>query len=336
MIKDKFNSFENNCFQEIFPFKDEDEHTFNNNSFEIFSPISIWEESEFVFPNNFVLNSYVEKPENIIKDNTYNNASSINIDLKEKENPKLSGKKNEKKLELPKSTKKELKEEQEKQDNMRNSTKNSSDKKEEFKIEKLLFTSEKFISYGCPKKENNKNFPSYFRMDMAKKYYKTKISQFGTDKLNKYIKESDLPFKLKKNIHLPNSKLFTSKVTEIINYNSLNLSLREMFTIGKENNTLQKQNFINFSKIDGYIQNLEEEQLSERIINIKNFLDMTYEDLIRMFYDSEEFLEFKNEELNKFFDKGVLSQEGFLLSESYGLIKLFKMIKKRKTENNTN
>lgn len=218
-----------------------------------------------------------------------------------------------------------------------NSTNSSSDKKNENESKiKLVFSCEKKPNSNYEKSCKDLDIPSYFRLDMAKKYFKTKISRFATDKLNQLIQESDLPLNIKKTIHLPNSKLFTSKVTEIINYNSLNLSLREMFTIGKENNTLQKQNFINFSKIDGYIQNLEEEQLSERIINIKNFLDMIYEDLIRMFYDSEEFLEFKNEELNKFFDKGVLSQEGFLLSESYGLIKLFKMIKKRKTENNTN
>lgn len=337
MIENKYNSLENNCFQETISFKDDIEPIFTNNSLEILSPISMTEDSEFVFPNNFV-NTYEGQSENIIKDNAYNNSTSNNIDLKEKENPKFSGNSinPKKKIELsPKIESneiKEMKEIEEKQDKIINSTKNSSDKKTEFKIEKLLFTSEKKILYELPKNDKNSILPSYFRMDMAKKYYKTKISQFATDRINKYIKKSNLPIKLKKNIHLPNSKLFTSKVTETINYNSLNYSLREIFTIRKEKDNLQKKNFFNFSKIDRYIENLKDKQLSESILNIKNFLDMNYEDLIRMFYDSEEFLVFKNDELTKFFDKGVFSQEGFPLSDDYGLIKLFKILKKRKRE----
>ena len=328
----EYNCFGNNSFQE-FPLKDDFDPLFNNNSFERYSPIYVADDNEYFSQNNFVFNSYEEKPEMNIKENLYNDSTSNNIDIKEKENPKISRNsgKDEKKVELQKFPQKkeseETKEKQEKQDKI-NSTKNSSDKKTEFKIEKLLFTSEKNISNEFPKKDKNNGLPSYFRMDMAKKYYKTKISQFATNKLNYYIKKSNLPFKLKKNIHLPSSKLFTSKVTESVNYNSLNYSLRKIFTIGKEKDKLQKNNFTNISKIDGYIQNFEDEQLSESILNVKNFLDMNYEDLIRMFYDSEEFLAFKNEKLTKFFDKGVLSQEGFNLSEGYGLIRLFKILKK--------
>ena len=323
----KLNCFGNNSFQDDF------DPLFNNNSFERYSPIYVADDNEYFSQNNFVFNSYEEKPEMNIKENLYNDSTSNNIDIKEKENPKISRNsgKDEKKVELQKFPQKkeseETKEKQEKQDKI-NSTKNSSDKKTENKIEKLMFTSDKNISYEFPNKVKSKGLPSYFRMDMAKKYYKTKISQFATIKLNDYIRKSNLPFKLKKNIHLPSSKLFTSKVTESINYNSLNYSLRKIFTIGKEKDKLQKNNFTNISKIDGYIQNFEDEQLSESILNVKNFLDMNYEDLIRMFYDSEEFLAFKNEKLTKFFDKGVLSQEGFNLSEGYGLIRLFKILKK--------
>ena len=333
MNEDKFTYFGNNSFQELFPLKEDLDSLFNNNSFERYSPIFM-ADGEYFSQNNFVFNSYEEKPEMNIKENLYNYSISNNIDLKEKENPKISGhsRKDEKKEELPRFPPKEeletIKEKKEKEDKIIYSTKNSSDKKAEFKIEKLLFTSEKDISNEFPKKDKNNGLPSYFRMDMAKKYYKTKISQFATSKLNKYIKKSNLPFKLKKNIHLPSSKLFTSKVTERINYNSLYYTLRKIFTIGKEKDKLQKDNFTNISKIDGYIQNLADEQLSERILNIQNFLDMNYEDLIRMFYDSEEFLVFKNEKLTEFFDNGVLSQEGFKLSEGYGLIRLFKTLKK--------
>ena len=331
MNENKFSFFGNNSFQEEFHLKDDLDTILNSNSVEMYSSIFMSQDNEFLSPNNFIFNSYEENPEINIKDNLYNNSTSNNIDLKEKENSNFSGnsKNDEKKLKLSKlNESKQVKEIKEKQDKLINSTKNSSDKKAEFKIEKLLFTSEKNIQNEFPKKDKKGGLPSYFRMDMAKKYYKTKISQFAKDKLNQYIKKSNFPLRLKKNIHLPNSKLFTSKVTEIINYNSLNYSLREIFTIGKEKDKLQINNFINISKIDEYIQNLTEEKLSESILKVKNFLDMNYEDLIRMFYDSEEFLSFQNDKLTKFFDNGVLSQEGFILSEDYGLIKLFKLLKK--------
>lgn len=328
MSEDNF-CFGNNSFQESFPLKDD------LDPIEMHSPIFMPDDSGFFPQNSFVYNIYEENPEIDIKDNLYNNPTN-NFDLKEKEkeNPKFSGnsKNNEKKLEISelssKNESEQTKKIKDKQDKIINTTNNSSDKKAEFKIEKLLFTFEKNISNGITDKNKSSGLPSYFRMDMAKKYYKTKISKYATDELNEYIKNSKLPFKLKKKIHLPNSKLFTSKVTEKINYNSLNYSMREIFTIGKEKDQLQKKNFVYFSQIDEYIRNLTDEQMSENILNIKNFLDMNYEDLIRMFYDSKKFLKFKNYELTKFYDNGVLSQDGFKLSEGYGLIKLFKTLKK--------
>ena len=57
---------------------------------------------------------------------------------------------------------------------------------------------------------------------------------------------------------------------------------------------------------------------------------MSYEDLIRKFYDSDEFIDFKNDEHTKFFDDVFLKQEKFSLLKDYGLINLFKMIKKKR------
>jgi hypothetical protein len=68
------------------------------------------------------------------------------------------------------------------------------------------------------------------------------------------------------------------------------------------------------------------------MLEIKNLLEMTYEDFIKKFYESEEFISFKNEETTKFYDEGTKKQEGFTISEDLGLIKIFR--RKGKREHN--
>ena len=122
------------------------------------------------------------------------------------------------------------------------STSSSSDKKSKNEIKKLLFFSKK-KSKNAEETDNDSTLPAYFRMDMAKKHFKVRISQFATDTLNKLIKESILSEKIRNIIHLPNSKLFTSKVIEDTNYNSLKYTIKEIFIIGKDTEVLQKENF---------------------------------------------------------------------------------------------
>ncbi len=65
------------------------------------------------------------------------------------------------------------------------------------------------------------------------------------------------------------------------------------------------------------------------MLEIKNFFEMKYEDLIKKFYESDEFINFKNEEKTLFFDKGTKKQEGFAISEDLGLIRIFRRKRKR-------
>ena len=60
---------------------------------------------------------------------------------------------------------------------------------------------------------------------------------------------------------------------------------------------------------------------------------MRYEDLIKMFYNSENFNTFKEDKKTIFFNDGTKAQEGFSLLEDYGLIKLFKILKKKRKRN---
>ena len=154
--------------------------------------------------------------------------------------------------------------------NHMNSTQPSSDKKGNNKI-KLCSSKIKFKN--C-KIDSSQNLPSYYRLDMAKKHFKVQISQFATVKLNNLIEKSNLPNELKQSVHLPNSKEFTSKVTESFNYKCLSLSLREIFIIGKEK--LQNQNNEYFNKIFEYFEKFGTDNLPENLKEIKEFLEMNY------------------------------------------------------------
>ena len=85
------------------------------------------------------------------------------------------------------------------------------------------------------------------------------------------------------------------------------------------------------TKIYNHFEKIGDNNLSEKSRKVKNFLDMKYEELIRKFYESDEFLEFKEQQKTKFYDEGTSRQEGFSLTEDYGLIKLFKMVNKKRS-----
>ena len=177
------------------------------------------------------------------------------------------------------------------------------------------------------------NCPNYWRFDATKKHWKSKISQFAEENLNKLIKLSDLPEQLKIRIHKPNSLSFTANVKIKDNYNFLSYNVKDIFTIGKESEDLQKQNNEAFTKIYNYFNKIGIDNLSESERKVKDFLEMNYEDLIRMFYDSSDFIVFKEDHMTKFFDEGTKKQEGFSLLENYGLIKVFKMLNHKKRRN---
>ena len=206
----------------------------------------------------------------------------------------------------------------EKEEEKEGSTKPSSDKKGNIKIEKGMFKSQK------EKKQIE------WRMDYTKKHWKTRISDYAKEEINKYITESDLPKELKNLIHSPHSKKFSANPVVTANYKFLNYNLFQIFTIGKEDGKLQRQNEENITKIFEYIEKVGYDNISESLRKIKNFFEMSYEDLIRKFYDSYEFIDFKNDETTIFYDEGVKKQEKFSLLKDYGLIKLFKMIQKKR------
>ena len=208
------------------------------------------------------------------------------------------------------------------------STRPTSDKCGESRIKAKIFSCRKIIQ--STQVNSNSSLPNYFRLDMAKKYFKVQISQFATDIINRLIENSDLPDELKNPIHLPNSKEFTSKSTESANYKFLSNTIREIFTIGKEKVELQKKNDEYFNIIYEYFEKIGIERLSDNLKKVKEFIEMTYEDLIKMYYKSIEFNYFKEDIKTKFYDNGIKAEKGFSLLEDYGLIKLFKITNKKR------
>ena len=277
------------------------------------------------FPDSISLNDFLsfklEEPQQDIpnKDNHHNMPEPKGIELNEEydvfhinpiqndEDPFIK-RMNDKPKQKPESNKKI------------SSTGPTSDKKSKIKIKKV----DKFTT-----KENS--LPNYWRFDMVKKHFKSKISDFGTDLINRLIQDGDLPEEFKKIIiHKPNSLLFTANVKVADNYNFLNDTLRTIYTIGKETEDLQKQNDENITNIYGHFEKVGHNNLSDNLKAIKSFFDMSYKDLIINFYNSYEFTNFKEDDKTKFYDEGTIRQEGFSVLEDYGLIKIFMMIKKKR------
>ena len=211
----------------------------------------------------------------------------------------------------------------------------STERKDKIEIKKMIFATKKLNeneeTHPNSRKDDDDSKKSgsrkYFRVEDAKKHIKKAISQFATQELNRLIKSSELGTKFKKPIHLPNYKLFTSNSKELDNLDFLSFSLKKVFIYGKKDGNRQDKNEKNLSRI------LEYKKYPEKTKKIKEFLDLTYQDIIKLFYKSSNFEEFRNTKLTQFFDEGIKSQKKISLLEDEGLLKLFEMTKKKRKRN---
>ena len=212
-------------------------------------------------------------------------------------------------------------------------TKNTSDIKDKKIIIDIKNTSEKDENNGNEKMDGlSPNLKAnlifhprkFFRVDDAKKHFKVAISKYATQEINNLIKNSDLPKGLKKKIHLPNFKTFTSNVREFDNYKFLSFDLKTVFTHGKTDENLQGCNDKIISKIWKY------KKYPEKLQKMKDFLSLKYKDIIKLFYKSDNFKEFKENDLTKFFEDGIKKEKNISLLEEDGLVKLFEMTNKKR------
>ena len=165
--------------------------------------------------------------------------------------------------------------------------------------------------------------------------YKVQINQYDEKKLNTLLENSGVEelkvIKMKK----INSRTCTANTTKEDNLNMLKLKNKEIFYYNKINHETQKsKNYFSSNKnqennknnIEIIFNIIKEKkmlgQYTSQLLAIENYLEMTYEDVIKEFYDSQKFRDFisKNETIKK--NKFIEKAKGVKLEEKYGVINL--------------
>jgi len=168
--------------------------------------------------------------------------------------------------------------------------------------------------------KNNPKAPKYLRIDDYKILWRTKINKFYIRILNDTIKQSDLPSEYKKIIHSPSYKKFTEVVKSYSAYKDLQRSMKDILCIGKETQKNQIQNYTNIRNIEIVYENNH----TPTIGKIVGLLRMSYEEVIRMYYDTKMYKEIMHDDKARANDEELIRQKGITLFDEYGLITLFK------------
>lgn len=168
--------------------------------------------------------------------------------------------------------------------------------------------------------QNNPKAPKYLRIDDYKILWRTKINKFYIRMLNDAIKQSDLPSEYKKIIHSPSYKKFTEVVKSYSAYKDLQRSMKDILCIGKETQKNQIQNYTNIRNIEIVYENNH----TPTIGKIVGLLRMSYEEVIRMYYDTKMYKEIIHDDKARANDEELIGQKGITLFDEYGLITLFK------------
>ena len=168
--------------------------------------------------------------------------------------------------------------------------------------------------------KNNPKAPKYLRIDDYKILWRTKINKFYIRILNDSIKQSDLPSEYKKIIHSPSYKKFTEVVKSYSAYKDLQRSMKDILCIGKETQKNQIQNYTNIRNIEIVYENNH----TPTIGKIVGLLRMSYEEVIRMYYDTKMYKEIMHDDKARANDEELIRQKGITLFDEYGLITLFK------------
>jgi len=205
--------------------------------------------------------------------------------------------------------------------NSQNNKQTANTSKESEKIEPTL------ISFNVEKSQSKKREK---RIDYHLKYFKSKFSKFLTNYGKKMISKINLLEDLKAlKLHLPNYKSFTGNPTEKDNRMFLDFSVKEIFSYYKNENcsiSHQKANKRTIELILNFINGSPENE--EKYGEIKSFFEMGLEDAYELFYKSEEFIKYSEEDKTKELDKEFERERGFSLLETNAFVKAMKMYKK--------
>ena len=187
--------------------------------------------------------------------------------------------------------------------------------------------------------EKTKTFKYQYRLDYYKKAFKVCCFKHLTKLLNFLLSKCNFPKEFKnKKIFKPNNESFTSNAKEEDNYKFLNMSLKDIYSYIKNDKqpngiSLQKSNKTLIDMILNYIE-LKGNNYSKDYENLKKYLNMTMEEYITIYYDTEEFKKFCADEKIQFYEKEFIKEKKFAMLEKYGFLRLIKMYKINKDFSN--
>ena len=170
------------------------------------------------------------------------------------------------------------------------------------------------------------------RIDYAIKYFKVNVIKFIKEYGNILIKICDFPNKLKKlRLFSPSYKYFTGNSNEKDNKLFINFNLETIFCYpegNKNDNRLQRQNKETIKCFKEYIEEKYKEEIPEKYQKLLNYLNMTFQDAIVLFYESKQFKDYSSSSKTIFLDKYFIKAKGFSLLEKNGFLKLIGNSKK--------
>ena len=173
------------------------------------------------------------------------------------------------------------------------------------------------------------------RIDYSIKNIKVYIIKFIKEYGNNLIKKCAFQNKLKKlKLFAPSYKYFTGISNEKDNKIFLNFTVEKIFTYPegkteKNDNRLQRQNKDIIKEFKDYIDEEYPEEVPEKFQNLKNFFNMTFQDAIYMFYESNQFKDYSSSPKTIFLDSQFVKAKGFSLLEKNAFFKLMKNYNKR-------
>lgn len=173
-------------------------------------------------------------------------------------------------------------------------------------------------SIDLSKNKNNKKYK--FRVDYLIKAFKVSCFQNLTKELNDLLTICNLPYDLKKcQIHKPNNKYFTSNAKIEDNLKFLETPVKDIYSnrINSEKhkaNHLQIENEKFFEKLMKYIE-LNNNNISDNLKKINKYLNMTMEEYIDFYYETDSFKNFCKDDKIKFYEEEFINEKKFSFLE---------------------
>ena len=172
------------------------------------------------------------------------------------------------------------------------------------------------------------------RVDYAIKQFKVYSCKFLKEYGNQLIKDCNFKNNLKKlKLFAPSYKYFTGNSNEKENKMFLDFTVEEIFSYpkdkSKKDNRLQQKNKDIIKKFIDYIEETYPKEVPEPFQKLQNFFRMTYRDIIVLFYDSEQFKDYKSDPKTIFLDEQFAKNKGFSLMERSAFFKLMKYYNKK-------